>query len=126
MHASQAQTEIYSRSQKSALSDREAEATALMKAAAMMKHCQSQWSSADRPVHLEKALRFNQRLWTFFQVALTDPQNPLPDAIKENVLRLSVFIDKRIFEVMAFPSPEKLDVLININTNIAAGLKTAA
>lgn len=121
MHSSQA--EVYSRAQVSALSDREAEAAVLMKAAAMMKHAQSHWSSPDRDRTLEKALRYNQRLWTFFQVALLDEKNPLPQQIRENVLRLSAFIDRRIFETLAYPTPEKLDILININTNIAAGLK---
>jgi flagellar biosynthesis activator protein FlaF len=124
MHSSQA--EVYSRAQVSALSDREAEAAVLMKAAAMMKHVQSHWSAPDRDITLEKALRYNQRLWTFFQVALLDEQNPLPQNIRENVLRLSAFIDRRIFDTLAYPSPEKLDILININTNIAAGLKGIA
>ncbi len=117
------QAEVYSRAQVSALSDREAEAAVLMKAAAMMKHVQSHWSAPDRDMTLEKALKYNQRLWTFFQVALLDEKNPLPQQIRENVLRLSAFIDRRIFETLAYPAPEKLDILININTNIAAGLK---
>jgi flagellar protein FlaF len=37
---------------------------------------------------------------------------------------LSVFIDKRIFEIMAMPSPEKLTAIIEINRNVAAGLRT--
>jgi flagellar biosynthesis activator protein FlaF len=124
MHSSQA--EVYSRTQVSALSDREAEAAVLMKAAAMMKHVQSHWTAPDRDLTLEKALRYNQRLWTFFQVALLDEKNPLPQHIRENVLRLSAFIDRRIFDTLAYPVPEKLDILININTNIAAGLKGIA
>jgi flagellar biosynthesis activator protein FlaF len=124
MHSSQA--EVYSRTQVSALSDREAEAAVLMKAAAMMKHVQSHWTAPDRDLTLEKALRYNQRLWTFFQVALLDEKNPLPQHIRENVLRLSAFIDRRIFDTLAYPAPEKLDILININTNIAAGLKGIA
>jgi flagellar protein FlaF len=47
----------------------------------------------------------------------------LPLEIKQNLLALSVFVDRRIFEVMAYPAPEKLDILININRNIAAGLR---
>ncbi len=124
MHASQA--EVYSRNQVAALGDREAEAAVLMKAAALMKHVQTHWAAPDRDRSLEKALRYNQRLWTFFQVALLDEKNPLPQTIKENVLRLSAFIDRRIFDTLAFPAPEKLDILININTNIAAGLKGSA
>jgi len=57
---------------------------------------------------------------------LLDENNPLPQQIRENVLRLSAFIDRRIFDTLAYPSPEKLDILININTNIAAGLKGTA
>lgn len=124
MHSSQA--EVYSRAQVSALSDREAEAAVLMKAAAMMKHVQSHWAAPDRDMVLERALKYNQRLWTFFQVSLLDENNPLPQQIRENVLRLSAFIDRRIFETLAYPAPEKLDILININTNIAAGLKGTA
>ncbi len=40
---------------------------------------------------------------------------------------MSIFIDKRTFEVMLKPAPEKLTILIEINMNIAAGLnKTPA
>jgi flagellar protein FlaF len=118
--------EAYGRVQRSSLTDREAEAAALMQSAAMMKHCQTNWSSPDRDAHLQRALKLNRRLWSLFQVALADTENPLPKDVRENILRLSLFIDKRTFEVMADPSPEKLDILININTNIAAGLKGAA
>jgi flagellar biosynthesis activator protein FlaF len=124
MHSTQA--EVYSRAQVAALTDREAEAAVLMKAAAMMKHVQTHWLSSDRDQLLEKALRYNQRLWTYFQVALLDENNPLPQQIRENVLRLSAFVDRRVFEVLAYPAAEKLDILININTNIAAGLKGTA
>ncbi len=120
------QTEVYSRAQVSVLSDREAEAAVLMKAAAMMKHVQSHWSAPDRDAALDRALRYNQRLWTFFQVALLDEKNPLPRQIRENILRLSAFIDRRTFDTLAYPTPAKLDILININTNMAAGLKGSA
>ena len=30
---------------------------------------------------------------------------------------------KRIFDIMAYPSPEKLTIIININLNLAAGLR---
>jgi flagellar protein FlaF len=124
MHANHA--EVYSRVQISALSDREAEAAVLMKAAAMLRNVQSHWASPDRDARLEKALRYNQRLWTFFQVALLDQDNPLPLALKENVLRLSAFVDRRVFDILANPAAEKLEILISINTNIAAGLKGSA
>jgi flagellar protein FlaF len=57
---------------------------------------------------------------------LLDEENPLPHHVRDCVLRLSAFVDQRIFEVLAFPAAEKLDILIAINTNIAAGLKASA
>jgi flagellar protein FlaF len=50
--------------------------------------------------------------------------NPLPRKFREDILSLSAFIEKRIFDVMAYPAPEKLDILININMNLSAGLKS--
>ena len=73
---------------------------------------------------LDAALKYNQRVWSIFQAELEKPENPLPNTLKVDLLRLSAFIDKRMFEIMAYPSPEKLTILININHNIAAGLRT--
>jgi len=47
----------------------------------------------------------------------------MPKKLKVDILRLSAFIDKRIFETMAYPDPKKLTTVININNNIAAGLR---
>jgi len=118
------QADIRTKQPKSVLSDREAEAVLLMKAAAMLKHVQSHWASPDREHALDTALEYNQRLWTVFQAALQDETNPLPAHIKENVVRLGAFVHRKTFEIIAYPSVEKLDVLIGINTNIAAGLKS--
>ena len=108
------------------MTDREREAAVLMKAAALLRHAQMQWATAQREKLLDEALRFNQRIWTFFQVSLSDQENRLPDEIKAQVLTLSAYVDRRIFEVMAFPEADKLSVLIAINTNLAAGLKGSA
>jgi len=63
-------------------------------------------------------------VWSIFQSELTRKDNPLPRQLKENILSLSLFIDKRILEVMAYPAPEKLKILIDINLNLAAGLRS--
>jgi len=68
------------------------------------------------------ALKYNQKLWTFFQSELEAEDNPLPPELRRNLMALIEFIDRRTFMIMAAPSPEKLDVLISINRNIAAGL----
>jgi hypothetical protein len=59
------------------------------------------------------------------QGELTREDNPLPKQIKEDLLSLSVFINKRTIQVMAYPSCEKIKILIDINLNIATGLNSS-
>lgn len=109
--------------EKSTSSGRDAEARVLTMAALKLKACQKNWENDTQHDDLNAALAFNQKIWSIFQAELVKPDNPLPDSLKQNVLQLSAFIDKRIYEIMAFPSPEKLNIIININQNIAAGLR---
>lgn len=115
--------DAYQSVEKSTLSGRELEASVLTKAALKLQQVQQDWDAADRDARLDEALKYNQRVWSFFQSEVSQAENPLPAEIKQNILALSVFVDRRIFEVMAYPAPEKLDILININRNIAAGLR---
>lgn len=71
------------------------------------------------------AVRRNWRLWTIFQAGVMAPDSPLPAELRGNVLSLSNFIDRHTVGILADPQPEKLDVLIRINREIAAGLLTA-
>lgn len=116
--------EAYREVQKNTMSGRELEASVLIKAAHKLKHCRDNWNGSDITERLDEALKYNQKLWSFFQAELSRPDHPLPKRLREDLLSLSLFIDKRIFEIMVSPSPEKLDILININLNIAAGLST--
>lgn len=117
--------DAYRNVEKSTLSGRELEASVLNKAAVRLLEIQRNWGTPDFEAELDDALKYNQKVWSFFQSEVTQTDNPLPDEIKQNILALSVFVDRRIFEVMAYPAPEKLDILININRNIAAGLRGA-
>jgi flagellar protein FlaF len=105
------------------MSGRETEARVLTQGALKLIECKNSWNSPDRNALLDRALKYNQRLWSIFQVEVSKADNPLPKEIKLNILRLSRFIDRRIFDTMAFPSPEKLDIIIKINKNLAAGLR---
>jgi flagellar protein FlaF len=107
-------------------SSRELEASALFKASRKFEACIQAWDTPECGALLEEALRYNQRLWTLFQSELAQPANPLPGELKVNLLRLSAFIDKRTFEILAQPSADKLRALIDINRNIAAGLSQQA
>jgi len=115
--------EVYKATDKATMSGREIEASVLTEAALKLKDCQDHWDAEDRDVKLNEAFRFNQLIWSIFQGELVRPDHPLPKPLCRNILSLSAFIDKRIFETMAYPSPEKLTAIININLNIAAGLK---
>ena len=120
---SAAQLEAYRTAQKSVMSGREIEAMALTKAALQLKKCRNEWDPDDKDGKRSESLEINQRIWTILQGELAKEDNPLPKQLRQDLLSLSLFIDKRIIDIMAYPAPEKLDILININLNIAAGLR---
>lgn len=118
------QLEAYRTSQNSVMSGREIEAAALSRCAILLSDCEKNWDAPEREVKLVEALRTNQKVWSIFQSELMRKDNPLHRQLKENILNLSLFIDKRTLEVMAYPAPEKLKILIDINLNLAAGLRS--
>lgn len=99
-------------------SPRETEGRALLESARRLSDAQK---SGDPAKVLENS-RLNWRLWTIFQAELTAPDCPVPVEIRQNMLNLCNFIDKRTVEILADPKPELMTVLININRNVAAGL----
>ncbi len=103
---------------------REVEAAVLTKAARKLRECQDNWNAPNREEKLEEALKFNQRIWSIFQGELSREDHELPRKIRLDILRLAAFIDRRIFETLAQPSPDKLKIVIDINNNLAAGLRS--
>ncbi len=101
---------------------RESEGRALLEAAHRMSAAQK---GADNPEALRTAARLNWRLWTIFQAEISKPDSPMPAEIRTNMLNLCNFIDKRMVDILADPKPQLLDVLINVNRQIAAGLLTS-
>ena len=118
---SQNKVAAYQQQQKRNLSPREVEAMAFTKAAVILEEAKKHANNIDE---YSKALRFNHLLWTIIQADLTDPENELPDEIKANVMSLSIFVDKQTTKTLRSATPADLDVLININRNLAAGLRT--
>ena len=112
----------YAKQQKSALqhaSPQAAEGWALIEMARRLD------TAVQDPSNIEQILemtRLNWRIWTIIQSELVDPECPLPREIRENLINLSNFIDKRSADIIAEPKAEKLSVLININRQIGAGL----
>ncbi len=104
------------------LAGRELEAAVLNKAAALLEEVVGRWQEDTDHALLDTALKYNQTLWSVFQAELLDDSSQLPESLRENILSLSTFIDRRTFEVMAYPEPSKLDILIRINRGLADGL----
>lgn len=117
---------VYQDVSKKTISGRETEARVLTEAARRLVQVQQSWEAPNRETLLDEALRYNQQLWSLLQTELVQEENPLPKKLRMDMLRLSRFIDKRIYEIMAFPTSEKLNIIIDINQNLAAGLRGSA
>jgi flagellar biosynthesis activator protein FlaF len=110
----------YARTARESSSPREIEAQTLLMAARKLVEVQTNWTGADKRMHA--ALLFNRRLWTIFMSAAESNDNPQPVEVRQNIMNIAVFVMQRTIEMQTDPKPEKLQSLIDINSNIAAGL----
>lgn len=111
----------YARMSQTAQSPRELEATILMKAATRLQLIKDDWDN--KQGDLDEALTYNRKLWTILVSSVTREDNPLPTMIRQNIVNLGLFIFNRTMQLTADPQPEKITVLVNINRDIAAGLR---
>jgi flagellar biosynthesis activator protein FlaF len=109
---------------KATQSPRELEASILLRAASRLEAVREDWQG--RRSDLDEALTYNRKLWTILVTSVTDADNPLPLAIKNNIANLAIFVFERTITVMTEPAPEKLAALVMINREIAAGLRGQA
>ncbi len=123
MHTNQLDAYRTAQNTNASMSGRDIEAAAMTRCAILLKECQNNWSAPDHAAMLAEALRTNQMVWSILQSELVKDDNPLPIEIRQDILTLSVFIDNRIIQIMADPQPEKLKIIIDINLNLAAGLR---
>ena len=103
---------------------REREADLLLDAAARLQMIQDGWEA--RQSELNAALLNNRKLWTIFMSSATSADNPLPIAVRQNVVNLGLFVMKQTVATLCNPQPEGLRALININRELAAGLLNRA
>lgn len=101
---------------------RQLEGRVLLKAAKMIHDMQENWDNVDNDA-LEDTLKYNRQIWMmFYDTALENPDGDRSDNLRSNIINLANFIFKREVDILAEPKKEKLDVLVNINKEIAAGL----
>jgi len=93
----------------------------LSQSAARLQHVRDDWDG--HRSELYGILTYNRRLWTMFLSTVTQNENPLPRAVKQNVANLGLFVMNHTMEVMSRPNAQKLDILISINRQLAAGLR---
>ena len=113
----------YHQTAKVVESSRERESALLMKAAAGLQKIKDEWP--DSYDDLKPALTFNRKLWTIFMSAVTKEDSPLPVDVRQNIANLGMFILNQTREILLepYPAPQKLDVLVRLNRQLAAGLR---
>lgn len=111
----------YQQTAKVVESSRERESALLMKAAAGLQKIKDEWP--DSYDDLKPALTFNRKLWSIFMTSVTKEDSPLPDDVRQNIANLGMFIMNQTREILIAPAPQKLDVLVRLNRQLAAGLR---
>lgn len=111
--------------QKNTSDPREVEARVLLKAANMMQDLQNNWN-ADNMEQIDETLKYNRQVWMiFYDTAVENKDGNRPDDLRSNIINLANFVFKRTVEILGNPQKDKLEALITINRNIAAGLMQA-
>ena len=116
-HAAQA----YGKVAKQTSSPRDLEADLLLRAAARLQALSDGWDASRDQI--DEALLYNRKLWSIFLTTVTREDNPLPPQLRQNVANLGVFVMNQTMSIMTEPKREKLGTLININRELAAGLR---
>lgn len=112
--------------QKHSTDPREVEARVLLKSAGMLNDLKTSFSDAPQDL-IQQTLKYNRQIWMmFYDTALENKSEGHPDQLRDNIINLARFVFKRETEILAKPDVEKLNALININRELAAGLMGSA
>jgi len=104
------------------VSPRDLESTLLSQAATNFVRIRDNWDGGQPD--LRAALEFNKRIWSVLVSSVISDENPLPREIRQNVANLGIFILGQTIELELQPQRAKLDALININRELANGLRS--
>jgi flagellar biosynthesis activator protein FlaF len=101
-------------------SPRELEADLLLKAASRLQAIHDSWDS--KRAELDAALLYNRKLWSIFLTSVTEADNQLPVAVRQNVANLGLFVMNQTVAMLNNPQRTGLAALVGINRELAAGL----
>lgn len=110
----------YSDNDMNAMGQVELESRALIRTASALNNIKEHWD--EMKDSLPEALEKNRRLWTIIATAMGEKECEQPEEVRKNIMNLALFVFQRTVHALAEPKPEDLNVLININMNIAKGL----
>lgn len=111
-----------------ATDQRSLEARVLLKSALQLEELAKVIAAGEKIAFrdISDILEHNQKIWQLFVNETMNPDHPLPQAIKNNIASLGVFVFKRTQELMIDAQAARFSILIDINRNIASGLMKAA
>ena len=101
----------------------ELEGRLLLKSANKLQEIVDNWENTNHE-ELDTVLTYNRKLWTVFVDDIIENKEDKPEDLRNNIANLGMFIFKRTIEILAEPEPQKMNILIEINRDIAAGLLT--
>ncbi|MCA1952270.1 MAG: flagellar biosynthesis regulator FlaF [Hyphomicrobiales bacterium] len=113
--------QAYAKTQSLALSQRELEARALLKAASRLQALKENWDPSIAVI--EDPLAHNRKVWAIFLASATEDDCPMPPEMRKNIIGLSRFVINQCMRILFEPDVTKLDLLIEINQHVAAGLR---
>jgi flagellar protein FlaF len=114
----------YQRTGQATATPRDLEAQLLSKSAAQLQRIRNDWDALSS--ELPGALLFNRKLWTAFLTSAIEEDCPMPMPMRQEVANLGMFVLCQTAELQLAAQPEKLDSLIKINRELAAGLRGSA
>jgi flagellar protein FlaF len=116
--------QAYARTAQNTATPRDIEAQALLKAARQLQDVINNWEQTDSG--LRAALMFNRKLWSIFVTDAVSDANPEQVGIRQNIANIGIFVLSQCSALLIKPEVDKLQPLIDINRNIAAGLSGRA
>lgn len=112
----------YQRAAKSLMSARDLEASALLVAASRLQAATAESVKAEE---FSAALDHNRRLWSIFAGSVSEASVRLPDDLRLRVLALADFVFNHTIMIAAAKDRTAAGTLVEINRELAAGLRGA-